>query len=105
MQVSAVLSNTRLSAQKARLVARTRTVKAAQARYEQLQSAEQQVLRDPNRPSPAPAKDLIGNPPADDATDPFGNAQPIQPQAAPAPATTTELCDSARMPEVTLDRR
>ncbi|MDA1051660.1 MAG: tetratricopeptide repeat protein [Planctomycetota bacterium] len=79
--------------QQARLVARTRTVKASQARYEQLQSAEQQVLRDPNRPQPADAKELVGTPPAEDASDPFGGtAQPAPPAAAPA--TTIPPADS-----------
>jgi tetratricopeptide (TPR) repeat protein len=73
--------------QDARLAARTRTVKASQARYEQIQGAEQQVLRNPNRPQPAPAKELVGTPPAEDASDPFGGgAQPVQPEAAPAVA-------------------
>jgi len=79
----------------ARLVARTRAVKATQARYEQLQSAEQQVLRDAKRPQPAPAKELVGTPPTEDETDPFGGtAQPIQPEAAPQPTTTAKPADS-----------
>lgn len=74
--------------QTARLVSHTRSAKASHARYEQLQSAEQQVLRNnPNRPEPAPAKELLGTPPAEDETDPFGGpAQPIRPAAAPADA-------------------
>lgn len=81
--------------QMARLAARTRTVKASQARYEQLQDAEGQVLRNPSRPQPAPAKELVGTPPAEDASDPFGSdAQPIQPEAAPVEAATAEAADS-----------
>lgn len=72
----------------ARLAARTRNVKATQARYEQLQNAESQVLRDPNRAQPAEAKELVGTPPAEDTSDPFGGAaQPAQPEPAPAVAT------------------
>lgn len=78
----------------ARLAARTRTVKATQARYEQLEDAEGQVLRNPNRAQPAAAKELVGTPPASDASDPFGgDAQPAEPEpapevAAPEPAAT-----------------
>ncbi len=81
--------------QDARLAARTRTVKASQARYEQLQGAEQQVLRNnPSRPQPTPAKELVGTPPAADASDPFGGgAQPVQ--AEPAPATVAEPADTS----------
>jgi hypothetical protein len=81
--------------QQARLVSHTRTIKASQARYEQLQAAEGQVLRNPSRPQPAPAKELVGTPPAEDASDPFGSdAQPIQPEAAPEASATTEPADS-----------
>jgi len=74
--------------QQARLVSRTRTVKASQARYEELQNAEQEVLRNPNRPQPAAAKEVGGTPPTADETDPFGaDAQPALPAAAPAEAT------------------
>ncbi|MBI2479949.1 MAG: hypothetical protein HYV60_15355 [Planctomycetia bacterium] len=73
----------------------TRTEKASQARYDQLQQAEGQVLRNPNRPQPASAKELVGTPPAEDPSDPFGgDAQPIQPQPAPTPAAT-EPVDSS----------
>ena len=81
--------------QQARLAARTRSAKAAQARYEQLQSAEERVLRDPKRPQPAPAKELVGTPPTEDDTDPFGgDAQPAQPEPAPVPETAAEPADS-----------
>ncbi|MEX0820018.1 MAG: tetratricopeptide repeat protein [Pirellulaceae bacterium] len=74
--------------QQARLAARTRTRKASQARYEQLQSAEEQVLRNPNRQPPADSKKLVGTPPSEDESDPFGgDARAVQPEAAPAPAT------------------
>ena len=80
--------------QQARLAARSRTVKASQARYEQLRSAEDQVLRNPNRPRPTEAKELVGTPPAEDETDPFGDAtQPKQPEATPA-TTPTKPADS-----------
>ncbi len=74
--------------QQARLAARTRNVKASQARYEQLQSSEEQVLRNPNRPAPpAKASDLLGTPPAQDTTDPFGgDALAVEPEAVPVPA-------------------
>lgn len=69
--------------QLARLAARTRTVRASQARYEQLQNAEGQVLRNPSRPQPASAKELVGTPPAQDTSDPFGgDAQPVEPEPA-----------------------
>ena len=77
--------------QEARLAARTRTAKASQARYEQLRGAEEQVLRVPNRPQPAAAKELVGTPPTDDASDPFsGDAQPIQPETVPEPEITAD---------------
>lgn len=81
--------------QEARLAARTRTAKASQARYEQLRGAEEQVLRNPNRPQPAPAKELVGTPPAEDASDPFsGDAQPIQPEVVTEPEITADTADS-----------
>ena len=70
--------------QKARLVARTRNMKANAARYEQLQNAEGQVLRDANRPPPAAAQDLVGQPADDAANDPFADDAPEEtPQPAP----------------------
>lgn len=84
--------------QQARLVSHTRTIKASQARYEQLQDAEGQVLRNPSRPQPAPAKELVGTPPADDPSDPFGgDAQPIQPEAAPEHPPRPSLPTAARI--------
>ncbi|MCA9121873.1 MAG: tetratricopeptide repeat protein [Planctomycetaceae bacterium] len=81
--------------QLARLAARTRTVRASQARYEQLQNAEGQVLRNPSRPQPASAKELVGTPPAQDTSDPFGgDAQPVEPEPAPAETATTEPADN-----------
>ncbi|MBC8351220.1 MAG: tetratricopeptide repeat protein [Planctomycetes bacterium] len=81
--------------QQARLAARTRTVKASQARYEQLQDAEQRVLRDPSRPQPAAAKELVGTPPGEDPSDPFGGGtESVAPKAVPAPVTPAEPADS-----------
>ncbi len=72
----------------ARIAARTKTVKATQARYESLEQAEGQVLRNPNRTQPAPAKELVGTPPAADESDPFGAGAPAaEPEAAPEVAT------------------
>ncbi len=74
--------------QQARLAARTRSVKATQARYESLEAAEGQVLRNPNRAQPTPAKELVGTPPASDESDPFGGDAPAaEPEPAPEVAT------------------
>jgi len=95
--------------QLARLAMRTRDTKAKAARYEQLKNAEGEVLRDSNRPAPTPAKELVGAPPAQDASDPFGgNAAAAPPKPAPAapapaapaaPAAGGDLFGGAATPE------
>ena len=77
--------------QQARLASRTRNMKATQARYEQLQRAEGQVVRDPNRAAPAKAAELVGPPPKEYSTDPFGDNAPAQePMPAPPAATAAQ---------------
>jgi hypothetical protein len=80
--------------QQARLALRVRNRKATQARYEQLKNAEGQVLRDPNRPQPANAEELVGPPAASDASDPFG-AEAAAEAPAPAPAVAAPPSEPA----------
>ena len=96
--------------QKARLAARTRDMKAKAARYERLQNAEEQVLRNnPSRPEPAAAQDLVGEQPAPAGADLFASEEetPAPAPAAAAAATPEDtggggLFDDAAdpMPEV-----
>ena len=69
----------------ARLVALKRNMKMQAERYEQLQNAEGEVLRDPNRPAPTKAEDLVGPAPAADQSDPFGAGAAAAPPAVAAP--------------------
>jgi hypothetical protein len=72
----------------ARLAARSELNKAKAARYEQLQRAEGQVLRDPNR-TPDVQPRTVGEPPAADPTDPFADDAEPTPTPAPTPAQPT----------------
>lgn len=70
--------------QVARLAIRMRNQKATAARYESIQRAEADVLRNPNRAAPANAAEIVGTPPASDTTDPFGaGAAEVTPEVAP----------------------
>lgn len=98
--------------QQARLAARTRSSNVTRSGYQE--ANEQRVLRGVDRPPPAPSRQLVGEPPASDAADPFGPAAtPAQPVPAPAPAAAvpsftpapagTDLfgAPTAPLPEVT----
>lgn len=80
----------------ARLVALKRDLKAKAARYEQLKNAEGEVLRNPNRPEPTAAENLVGPPPATDETDPFGaGATAAEPEVAATPAAPAAATEPA----------
>ena len=80
--------------QTARLVALKRDLKARAARYEQIKNAEGEVLRDPSRPAPAKAEELVG-PAAASPNDPFGSdAAEAAPEVTTAPPAA-EVTDPA----------
>ncbi len=70
--------------QVARLAIRMRNLKATAARYESIQRAEADVVRDPNRKPPANAAEIVGTPPQD-PSDPFGAGA-----TEPAPTVAAE---------------
>jgi len=83
----------RLSVEKhrrvARLVALKRDMKMRAERYENLRNAEGEVLRDPTRPAPTKAEDLVGPAPATDQSDPFGaGVAAAEPEVTTAPSAT-----------------
>lgn len=69
--------------QMARLTVRAKAHKVEQARFEQLQNAEQEVLRNPNA-KPAAKVDALPAPPAAAAkNDPFAEGNQVTPEKAP----------------------
>lgn len=81
----------------ARTAARLEATKIQRARYQRIQQAEKQVLRDPSRTPGVDVADLIGPLPAHDATDPFTGTPPV-PQIAPPRPTLADVVPAAATP-------